>query len=315
MKNKLLVCAFAVAFVASVFTSCKDKLDFDAICDDVSTQTLKGLFSGASLFGDTLKVAEYMFQKDGSVDFSYMLMGDGLYAAPITKKYSSWEFGEYNEQYLGRYVILHPEDGGVPKQLNFTRAFLYEEGMPIMSDKNDKVAELPKLQDSITGRIWYGNDTTFYKIDTTVNIVYLDTFTHRDVIGTSASGRPIYGEVIDSIVERLEPTKMKWPVGPSKIAERRIELNRDPNTLVNTGKWYVMRKEYEYDANRVAKQTLDTVSAYNFHWTFIEYSNMGNFSIVATEDGTNNGELFILKYDAKIPAITLDKQVLKVVTE
>lgn len=308
MKNKLLVCAFAVAIGASLFTSCREKTDFDAICDSISKESLNGMFSGAALFGDSLIVSEYLFQKDGSVEFSELIMGDGFFKAPVKTKFTSWELGDYNNQNLGRYVILHPENGDAPKTVNFIRAMIEEQGKPYMADKNDKVVELPKLQESIIGKKWHGLDTTFFKVDTVINLMQIDSTVYKHKEGKKY--------VIDSVIYDTTyiPTKMKWAVGPSQIAERRIELNRDSNTLVNTGKWYLMRKEYSYDKNRVQTQTLDTVSSYDFHWTFSEYNSVSSFSIIATY-GENDAEYFEFKYDSKLPALTLNKQLLYVETE
>ena len=81
MKNKLLVSACAMALLASVFTSCKEKTDFDAIVDGVSTQTLKGYFSGAAAADDAvvMSVLQYNFADDGTVERTVMSLGDGVY--------------------------------------------------------------------------------------------------------------------------------------------------------------------------------------------------------------------------------------------
>ena len=304
MKNKLLVSAFAMAFVALAFTSCKEKVDFDAICDGISNQTVQGIFSGASLYGDSLFVTEYNFKKDGTVEFVGMVTGDGIYKAPIKAQFSSWEFGEYNNQKLGRYIILHPADGSEARKVNFIRAAIEEDGLPIMGDKNDKVTDLPKTETAITGKKWHGNDTTFYKIDTIMNVMQVDSIVYKHKEGKKY--------VIDSVHYDTTyiQTKMKWAVGPKTIAERRIELNRNETTLENTGKWYMVEKAYEYDKNRNPKQVLDTISSYDFHWTFVSYASTAAFSIVATEDGTNHAEVFEIKYDSKMPSLTIYKQVL-----
>ena len=70
-------------------------------------------------------------------------------------------------------------------------------------------------------------------------------------------------------------------------------------------------KEYDIDENRVVTLKTDTTSTYNFHWCFESYSSAAAYTIRARQDdGTL--EVFDIKYDAKIPAITLDKQVLKI---
>lgn len=310
MKNNLLMLGAVVFVMTLLFTSCKKETDFDAICDDVSLQTIQGYFSGAEPIGNVLQIAQYNFAKDGSVEYVVTATGDGIYKAPVVTKFSSWELGEYNEQGIGRYLILTPQEEGESKVINFMYSSMIEEGMPVMADKNNKVAELPILQDSILGKTWYALDTTFFKIDTVIDVIYKDTFSHRDQIGETPSGRPIYGLVIDSIKERVVPTKMKYAIGPSAINERKLELYRDSNTYSNTGKWYLLQKKYEYDASRTPKTILDTISEYDFHWYMYSFNSLSAFSIKTIQENGKE-EIFDMKYDSKVPAIILQKQQLK----
>ena len=319
MKNKLLVSAFAMAFVALAFTSCKEKVDFDAICDGISNQTVQGIFSGASLYGDSLFVTEYNFLKDGTAEFDVMVFGDGIYKAPQKTKFSSWEFGEYNNQNLGRYIILHPADGGAPRKVNFIRAAIEEDGLPIMGDKNDKITEMTTVQESVLGKKWAGSDTVFFKIDTVVNVLKLDTVLRRtgykkDEDGNimrDSLGYPIWEYVVDHIDTTITPTKMKWPIAPKSINVRRIEINRDSTSLTNTGKWYMMNKEYEINDKRVTTLKVDTMASYDFHWNYLSFKSSSAFSIVAQEDGTNHAEVFEIAFDFRIPTVTVQKQILK----
>lgn len=320
MKNKLLLCACVVAFMSAAFTSCKEQVNLEAITDGVAVQTLQGFFSGASQYGKELKVTEYNFLEDGSVEFTAMSFGDGIYKAPSKVKYSSWKFGEYTENNVGRNIILQPADGGAAKTVNFNRASIVEEGSPIMDGKNDKIEDLASTNESVLGKKWYGNDTTFYKIDTVVNIMKFDSIFRRtgykkDSAGNimyDENGQPIYERELVRVDTSEVPTKVKWPIGPKTIDIRRLELYRDSVTLENTGKWYMLSKAYSMDDKRNFKLTFDSTSSYDFHWNYISYTSTAAFDVQAVEDGTNNAEVFEIKYDFKLPSITLYKQVLKI---
>ena len=308
MKNKILLCAFAVALGFALLTSCKKAVDVDAICDNASTATLVGVFSGAEENAMTLHVAQYNFGKDGAVTRTVMAVGDGIYEAPVTTNYSSWEFGEYVEQKLGRVVLLNPANGGEPLKVTFMKGGIMEEGQPAALDKNDKVSDVPAIQTALVGKKWAGLDTTFYRIDTTINVMKVDSIVYKHKEGKKY--------VIDSVHydTTYVPTKMKWSVGPSEIAERRIELYRDAATNVNTGKWYMMKKEYSYDASRTPTLVVDSTSMYDFHWSFASFASAAMFEIVAV-DAQGKSELFEIKYDSKKPALVIDKQELLDVTE
>jgi len=320
MKNKLLVSTCAVALVASLLTSCREKTDFDAITDNLSKQTLQGYFSGAetSEAGMTLNVIQYQFLTDGSVERTAMAVGDGVYKAPVAAKFSSWELGEYYGGKEGRFLTLFPQEGGDPLKVKFYAGGIQEENQPMAADKNDKITPLPDSQEALVGKKWYCNDTVFHKVDTTIDVIKYDTvYTYKpkkDENGKTMrdeEGHVIYEQTIKSVTETVVPTKMKWPVAPKTINIRSLELYRDAESLVNTGKWYMVSKEYDMNAKtRDITTKLDTTAAYDFHWCFDSYSSAAAYVIKAVQsDGTV--ELFDIKFDAKIPALTVDKQILK----
>ena len=320
MKNKLLVSAFAVALVTLAFTSCKEKTDFDAICDNLSKQTLKGYFSGAEVMEDdmVLNLIQFNFASDGTVERTVMALGDSVYEAPATRKFSSWEFGEYCDGNASRYLTLIPEGGGEPLRVKYCIGGILEENQPMASDKNNKVKDIATSQESITGKKWHGEDTVFFKIDTIINVTKYDTtYTYKpkkDDDGKTmkdSDGHVIYEQTIKSITETIVPTKMKWAIAPKTINVRTLELNRDASSYENTGKWYMVAKEYEMDSVRTITTKSDTLSSYDFHWSFVSYLSSSSFVIQAVQaDGTT--ELFDIKFDAKVPSVTVDKQVLKV---
>lgn len=321
MKNKLLPCACAVALVSAFMTSCREKTDFDAICNTVSKESVDGIFSGAEPDLDelVLNVVQYSFNEDGSVSRTVMALGDGVYKAPVTTKFSSWEFDKYGTENLSRIIILHPEAGGDPLKVSFSLGGILSDDQPFAGDKNDKVKDIEGSQTAVTGKKWFGNDTSYHKIDTVVNVLKYDTtYTYKPKKDPETGktmkdeeGHVIYEQTIKSIDTTIVPTKMKWPVAPKTINIRSLELNRDAATLANTGKWSMTMKEYDMDANRVVTCKLDTAASFEFHWAFAGYTSASSFLIRARQaDGTE--EYFDIKFDSKIPAITVDKQVLKV---
>lgn len=321
MKNRFLLTACAVALLAAVFTSCREKTDFDAIVDQVSTQTLKGYFSGAKATEQvSMALLQYYFADDGTVERTEMTLGDGLYKAPQTRKFSSWKFGQFKNQNVAREIILIPADGGEPFVVELYLGGIYESNeLPLAADKNDKVKEVVPTQDAIIGKVWYANDTVYHKIDTVINVIKYDTtYTYKPkkdpVTGKNMKdeeGHVIYEQTIKSISQTEVPTKMKFAIAPKTINVRILELNRDPETLENTGKWYMISKAYNMSAKREITLVTDTAAAFEFRWCFAEFSSSSAFEIMARKSDSTD-ELFELKYDSKIPAITVDKQVLKV---
>ena len=305
MRNKFYLFLCSVALISLIFTSCRNKTDFDAICDDLTETTLSGLHSGSGAADKTLTVAQYNFLKDGTVEFTQMAVGDGVYVAPAVVVYSSYELGERNNGNLGRYILLNPKGAGEPKRVNFIRNGIVEDGLPVMEDSNDKVNELPRISNAITGKRWGANDTTFFRVDTIMDVITYDTIRHRE--RDPETGR--YKMVVDSIVEIKTPTKMKYSVGPLVVKIRDIELYRDESTLANTGKYSYQTKEFAYDAERNQTLVKDSVSAYDFHWYYESYTSMAVFSI-HTVPAIGEGEVFDIKYDSKIPAIIIDTQTL-----
>lgn len=321
MKNKILLCACVVAMTALTLTSCKQKTDFDAIADGVSEKTLQGYFSGAEVFGDTLllSVVQYNFAEDGTIERTTMEIGDGAYKAPETKKYSSWQFGEYFDGNKGRNLNLIPAEGGDPLTVKYYLGGIVEDGQPAALDKNNKVAAIASTNEDVVGKKWFGNDTTYYKIDTVVNVRKLDTiytYTPKKDPETGkyvkdSTGHIIYEQTIKEIKESFVPTKMKWPIAPKTINIRRMELYRDPTTLANTGKWYMLSQEFDINDKRETTIKKDTTSSYDFRWTYYTYSSTSTFMIKAVQE---NGEVefFEFGYDFKLPSVTVDKQVLKI---
>lgn len=319
MKNKLLLCAMTV--VAFAFTSCKQKTDFYGICDDVSGKTLKGYFSGAaqSKNGKAIEIVQFQFMDDGSVERTVMEEGDGIYKAPTSRKFTSYSLGEYFNQQQGRYIALNPADGGEPLTLKFYDGGLAEENQPFAPDKNNKVSDIASTDTAVVGFKWYGNDTAYYKIDTVVNVLKLDSIYRRTGykrddegnIMRDSLGKPIWEQVLDHVDSTITPTKMKWPVAPNTVNIKRLELYRDPVTFVNTGKWYMLSQVFTMDKNRVATLKVDTVSAYDFHWNFVEYTSSSAFVVNAVQE-SGASQLFTIQYDFRLPAITVEQQVLKI---
>ena len=305
MKNKFIFGVGLCALISASFVSCKEKTDLDGICDNLAEEQLAGMHSGAAADGSVLKVAQLNFLKDGTIERTVMAVGDGVYEEPKTTVYASYRMGNYTDQNLGRQIHLYPKDGGDVLTVKMIRGGIEEDGQPVMGDKNDKVSEIPSLSENITEIPWYANDTSYFKVDTVIDVVVKDTFRHRVRDGKK------YTYVIDSIVDRIVPTKMKYPIGPSLIRIRSLVLNRDAATLKNTGSYSFLTKAYEYDKKRVPSQTKDSLITIDFSWYFKSFTGASSFVIVAlTEEGDEYQ--FDIKYDVKIPAITIEKQVLSI---
>ena len=265
-----------------------------------------------------LNVIQFQFMDDNTVTRTVATLGDGEDATPETRKFSSWELGEYYDGKAGRFLYLYPEDGGEMLTVKFYAGGIIEEGQPVAGDKNDKVGSIIPSQEALVGKKWCGYDTVYYKIDTVINIMKYDTtYTYKPKKDPETGktmrddeGHIIYEQTISKIDSTLVPTKMKVPFAPKTINVRKLEVNRDAS-FANTGTWYMEYKEYDMSADRVITLKADTTSAYDFHWCFESYSSPAAYIIRARQaDGTD--EYFDIKYDAKVPAITLDKQVLKI---
>ena len=325
MKNKLLVCACTVALVALSFTSCKEKTDFDAIVDQISGETLKGYFSGAEADADALvlRITQFQFLDDESVIRTALAVGDGIGGDPAIRKFSSWKFGEYNNGGKGRYLTLYPEDASEePLVVNFIDGGIVEENQPAALDKNDKVKDLPVSQEKLISKKWYANDTVWDLKDTVIDVLKYDTIWGERKKKDPETGKSmkdeeghyIWEDYIKEIKEKYVPTKMKLKTTPKQVDIRQLELNRDPNTDKNTGKWYLVSEEYKVVDHKPVEQLKNETADYNFHWCYESFSSVSAYVIRARqEDGTE--ELFDIRYDSKNNAITLDKQVLKIVEE
>ena len=321
MKNKLLVCACAVGLISVMLTSCKQHTDFDAICDDVSTQTLGGLFSGVEPDVDNLvlSVVQYRFNEDGTAEREVMALGDGVYKTPETTKFASWKLGNYIGNKAERVLLLTPSAGGAPLEVIFTMGGIMHEEQPFAGDKNDKIKDIIPTQDALVGKVWYANDTTWFRVDTTIMVTKYDTVwttkpkkDENGKIVKDEDGHTVYERTVKSVKETQVEQKTKMNVTPTAINIRKLELNRDANSLTNTGKWDMHLMAFDVDSKTYASTVKqDTTASYEFHWAFSDFSSSSVF-IINARQANGNHEFFDIKYDAKIPAITLDKQLLKV---
>ena len=323
MKNKLLVSVFAVALVALSFSSCKEKTDFDAIVDQLSSETLKGYFSGSAADAQDLvmHIAQYQFLESDSVLRTVLAIGDGVNNTPTTRKFASWSFGEFNNGGKGRYITLNPgNEGGDPLVVNFINGGIVEENQPDALDKNDKINDLIPAQDKMIGKKWYGNDTSWFTVDTVITVIQYDTtYTYKPKrdpetgqIVRDEEGHIIYEQTIKDITEKEVEKKVKQKVTPTKVDIRQLELVRDPETFVNTGKWYLKTEAYNVDKKtRQSETILDSLSTYEFHWSFDNFASSTSFVIKARQDNGKD-ELFEIRYDAS-GTITLQQQVLSVI--
>lgn len=324
MKNKLLVSVFAMALVGLSFTSCKEKVDVDAIVDQISRETLSGYFSGSAADPSDLvmRIAQYEFLNGDTVLRTVLAIGDGVNGQPATRKFASWSFGEFNNGGMGRYLTLNPGDeGGEPLVVNFINGGIVEEGQPEALDQNNKVKDFIPAQDNMVGKNWYANDTVWFTVDTTVTQIQYDTiYTYKPkkdpVTGKTMrdeEGHIIYEQTIKEIKEKEVPVKMKKKVAPTKVDIRQLVLARDPQTFANTGTWYLKTEAYSVDKTTRKSETLvDSLSTYSFHWSFDSFASSSAFVIKARQDGGKD-ELFEISYDAAKEAITLQQQVLTVV--
>ena len=324
MKNKLLVSVFAMALVGLSFTSCKEKTDFDAIVNQISKETLKGYFSGSEAEANNLvmRIAQYQFLESDSVIRTVLALGDGVNGQPATRKFASWSFGEYNNGGKGRYLTLDPgNEGGEPLVVNFINGGIVEEGQPEAIDQNNKIKDVVPAQDNMVGKNWYANDTVWFTIDTTVTQIQYDTiYTYKPKKDPETGktmrddeGHVIYEQTIKEIKEKEVPVKQKKKVTPTKVDIRQLVLSRDPQTFANTGTWYLKTEAYSVDKTTRKSETLvDSLSTYNFHWSFENFTSSSSVVIKARQDGGKD-ELFEISYDAAKEAITLQQQVLTVV--
>lgn len=325
MKNKLLVSVFTVALVALSFTSCKEKTDFDAIVDQISGETLKGYFSGAEADANdlVLHIAQYQFMDDNSVKRTLLSLGDGVNGEPVTTNFTSWSIGDFNNGGKGRYLTLYPEaEGEDPLVVNFIDGGIVEENQPAALDKNNKVKDLLPAQDKMINKHWACNDTTWDRKDTIVTEIQYDTtYTYKPKKDPETGktmrdslGHIIYEQTIKEITEKEVEKKIKKNVTPTKIEIRDLELFRDETTYENIGVWHLVSKQYEVKNHVPVEQKKDSTVDFTFRWCFESFSSASAFVIKARQDNGTE-ELFEIRYDDKVPSITLQQLILKIVEE
>ena len=323
MKNKLLVCACAMAFAGLFLTGCKEETNFDAIVDQLSAQTLKGFFSGTESDANdlVLRVAQYQFLDNDSVIRTTLELGDGVNGEPVIRKFASWTLCEFTNGGKARVLTLNPVEGEEPLVVSFVNGGILEENMPAAVDNNDKVAAIAPTQNAIAKK-WYGNDTTWFRVDTIVEEMYKDTTwgsrRKKDENGQyifyyDEEGQKHYEmeEYVKKVEDKVREVKKKKNVTPTAVNIRELDLYRSEN-FENTGSWNMIVKTFDVNpVTRVSTPKLDTTSVYDFHWSLASFSSASSFVIRARQaDGKE--ELFDLKFDNKVPAVTLQKQVLNV---
>ena len=233
MKNKHLVLVAIAGLFAWAVVGCKPQIDVEETCKDIAHTTLLGTDSvqaGVIVEGNSVRVIEYRFLPEQKATRTEMLFGDCVYE-PAQTINLSYALADYADAKAGLHLLFTPEDANrAPYETLFFEGTLTE-GDYVLPTKLGRIAYLQSVIAALPNTAWECHDTAKLIIDVT----YMDTVINKTVTPG--------GVVRDTVI--TEKTK-KDTLGIASTLDIRFALNRDANTLANTGEW-----DYKYFENKI----------------------------------------------------------------
>ncbi len=280
MRNKLLVLTLFAAFFALATVGCKSDVDVENTCKDIAQSTMIGtdsVFSGYFVENNNvLHIIEYHFLSDDAATRTEMLFGDGVYVPAATVEYS-YVMGDYNEANAGVKVVFTPKDNGAQTIETLFFEGTLTEGERVLTLKTGRVAALQELVGTLPNTAWEFHDTTLLVLKDT--ITYMDTVINKTV----TPGGVIRDTVITKKTKELADT-----LGYETILDVSFSLNRDAQTLANTGKYdynYVLNVPNADSTDVVKSDTACVEKHYQLlHWFVSELTTNQKFVVAAQTD-------------------------------
>ena len=276
MKNKLLVSVFAMAMAAFALTSCETKSNVTDVCSDLVKGSMhKFARSLQQQDGESLTISEYEFLggvNDNRMVYRTIMFGNGTFKAKQVDSLT-YEYGEWNEDFTSHSLLVTPRTGDPYTLYYRANAFIAPDGRVFGGEVNN-TARVEKWEKALAtfpaSGDWEGVFRSEFVLDSVFeDSIYTNPITLEDVVIKVFKGK------MDTL--SADTTCKIW-----------FTVNRDPNTLINTGhyKIHTMRTKY----NRETKEETvvrEAVKEYNCNWFFSDVSTDAKFSITMKSTGAN----------------------------
>lgn len=289
MKNKLLALTLFAAFFALATVGCKPDVDVENTCKDIAQSTMIGtdsVFSGYFVEDNSvLRIIEYHFLSDVAATRTEMLFGDGVYEPAATVEYS-YAMDDYKEANAGLKVVFTPKDNSAqPIEALFFEGTLTE-GSRVLTLKTARIAAMQELMGTLPNTAWEFHDTTLLVLKDT--ITYMDTVINKTV----TPGGVIRDTVISKKTKELADT-----LGYETILDVYFSLNRDAQTLANTGKYdynYVLNVPNADSTDVVKSDTACVEKHYQLlHWGLSDLTTSQKFVVAAQTDNAEDSVVIL----------------------
>lgn len=279
MKNKLFLSLLFSLTLGLVLVACKPEVEVFESSKKVANATLIGtdsIRSGGVVSGTNIKVVEYKFLPENKAVRTESTFGDGVYEAPASMNLSY--VMEYAENNVGLNITFTPDNvEAAPFVVYFNENVMIENGTDTLSETMAKLANLEKIMADLPNTTWYFKDSTLW-IDTTK----VDTVIMKVV--SSRQPKPGGGFMIvkdttyDTIKYELYDT-----IGTMIYNKVEFTINRDANTLANTGHYYYEHSEYTKDSVLVKDKSI--LKDYDARWGLYSITTARRFGVrMVSED-------------------------------
>jgi hypothetical protein len=164
-----------------------------------------------------------------------------------------------------------------------------------LKDQVAKLANLEKIMADLPNTAWYFKDSTLWIDTTKVDTVIMKITTSRQ---PGPNGKPVIVKdtTYDTIQYELYDT-----LGTMTYTEVEFALNRDANTLANTGYYYYEYSEYTKDSVLVKENSI--LKDYEVRWGLNAITTARRFGVsMISEDKTQQDDLAISLFSAKTDA-------------
>ena len=302
MKNKLFVSLLFSLTLGLVLVACKPEVEVFESSKKVANATLIGtdsVRSGGVVSGTNIKVVEYKFLPENKAVRTESTFGDGVYEAPTSMNLSY--VMEYAEDYVGINITFTPENAeNEPFVVYFNENVLIENGTDTLSDMMAKLANLEKIMADLPATTWTYSDSTLWIDTTKLDSVKMTIISSRQP--DPVTGKPVIikDTTYDTISYELYDT-----IGTMMYTKVEFTINRDANTLANTGHYFY---EYSmYDREAVKIDSLSTLKDFDARWGLYSITTARRFGVrMISEDKKQQEDLAISLYDLKGGTLKVD---------
>ena len=279
MKNKLFLSLLFSLTLGLVLVACKPEVEVFESSKKVANATLIGtdsIRSGGVVSGTNIKVVEYKFLPENKAVRTESTFGDGVYEAPASMNLSY--VMEYAENNVGLNITFTPDNvEAAPFVVYFNENVMIENGTDTLSETMAKLANLEKIMADLPGTIWYFNDSTLW-IDTTKVDTIIMKITSSRVPGPNGKPMIVKDTTYDTLQYELYDT-----IGTMIYDKVEFTINRDANTLANTGHYYYEHSEYTKDSVLVKDKSI--LKDYDARWGLYSITTARRFGVrMVSED-------------------------------